>query len=100
MVIGSEFTWHGAPDCHCDVTDLLNLDRVEEEESDTESPGAKTLVEGKPRQLGPRHLYQTMGNAVTYRYNRCEHQNPLVPVVGISGGHGTFQLCFMTPCWM
>ena len=72
MVIGSEFTWHGAPDCHCDVTDLLNLDRVEKEESDTESPGAKTLVEGKPRRLGPRHLYQTMGNAVTYRYNRPE----------------------------
>ena len=63
---GTELTWHSAPDCQCDV-EVLNLDRVEEGDlSDTESTGAKTLVEAKAGRLCPRHLNQIICNAVTY----------------------------------
>ena len=57
--IGSELTWHGASAAQCDL-DMLSLDQVEEDElSDTESSGTKTLFEAKPGRLGPKHLNQT-----------------------------------------
>lgn len=100
--IGTQYTWHGAPDCdcRCDVVDIVNLDlHIEDGElSVTELSGAKTLIEMKPSTLGPRYLHQFLGNVVTYSFvHHHPHQNALVPVVGISGGQGTFVIGFYDP---
>ena len=46
--MGNEQTWHGAPDCRCDVVDIINLDNVppgDEELSEAESSGSKTPID-------------------------------------------------------
>lgn len=99
--IGRELTWHGSPNCRSDV-DNLNVDRVveDDEASDTESTGVKTQIEKKHSGLGPRQLNQMIGNAVTYGFvhkNRHLNRNPLIPVVGISGGYGVLMLVLYEP---
>ena len=64
--IGRRYTWRGAPDWCCDVDKL----------SDTESTGAKTLLEAKPEH---------------------QDQNSLFAVIGISGGRGTFFITLYDP---
>ena len=44
--IGTDLTWHGAPDCRTDV-DIVNVDHLvpdDDEASDTESTGGKTPI--------------------------------------------------------
>ena len=85
--IGTTDTWHGSPDCRCDI-DIINVDTVEEV---VDSSGAKTLIEMKRPPLNSAHLNQVIGNSVTYSFvhkNRHPTQNTLVPVVGISGSTG------------
>ena len=94
--MGTMYTWHGAPDCRCNI-DLVNLDLIDEDVSDAESTGAKTLLELKPRALNLRHLHQVIGNTVVYgfvHYNRHPTHNPLVPVLGWSGGLGICMVAF------
>ena len=100
--IGTDLTWHGAPDCRADV-DILNVDQLapdDDDASDTENTGGKTPIEGKHGCLSPRHLHQVIGNVVTYAFvHRKRHpdQNPLVPAVGISGSYGEMLLAFYDP---
>lgn len=107
--IGNQYTWHGSPDCRCDTVDVVNLIPIPED-SDVESSGSKTPIEMK-RTINVTHVHQVVGNVVTYSFvhHHCHpHQNPLVPALGISGGHGTFivamydcvrdVLCYTKPC--
>ena len=97
--MGTMYTWHGAPDCRCNI-DLVNLDLIDEDVSDAESTGAKTLLELKPQALNLRHLHQVIGNTLVYgfvHYNRHPTHNPLVPVLGMSGGLGICMVAFYDP---
>ena len=79
--IGTTDTWHGSPDCRCDI-DIINVVTVEEV---VDSSGAKMLIEMKRSPLNSAHLNQVIGNSVTYSFvhkNRHPTQNTLVPVVG------------------
>ena len=93
--MGNEQTWHGVPDCHCDIVDVINLDSVppgdDGELSEAESSGSKTPIEVKPVCLTLHHLHQIGGNIVTYSFihnKRHADQNALVPVLGPSGEQG------------
>ena len=62
--IGNVNTWHGAPDCRCDIVDVVNLDSAPDDDnelSETESSGSKTSVEVKAVSLTVRHLHQMVG---------------------------------------
>ena len=99
--IGTIHTWHGAPDARCDVdVDIVDVDllargnTIDENLSDS-STGAKTGIEMNSGSLGVRARNQVIGNVVTYSFvhnNRHPSQNPLVPVLGLSGSRGTVMI--------
>ena len=99
--IGTIHTWYVAPDARCDVdVDIVDVDllarrnTIDENLSDS-STGAKTGFEMKSGNLGVRARNQVIGNVVTYSFvhnNRHPSQNPLVPVLGLSGSRGTVMI--------
>jgi hypothetical protein len=66
--IGTSHTWHGSPDCRCDI-DIVNLDADEGDMVSDFSAGTKTSVEMKRSALTVLHLNQIIGNVVTYIMN-------------------------------
>ena len=111
--ISTENTWHGMPDCRCDI-DVVNItmpsNESEESDEDVGSPGRKIPLEVKASSLTVKHLHQMVGNVVTYSFahnRRHPHHNPFVPVLGLSGGQNLLMvalydavedvLCYVQP---
>ena len=93
MGMGTSATWHGAPDCLCDVTPVVNMPFEDDTDSDSNSSGGKVTVDAKRYSLNFSDLNQIVGHAVVMSFihhRRHPSQGPAVPAIGISCGSGEF----------